>query len=228
MLGAPRSTVYHRRGPWRSLGCRLGPETDNSDDQLVEAIRRVLKDSPFAGEGYRKIRARLRREHEICVGGKRVLRMMRIHGLLAPQRPTNRKLFNEKQASPWVSGEDSQRDCRWPYPSRGQSQGHDPLASHIARLDCHRRLPQRLAVTDSILVSGPRDPSYWRHHPRRFSEVHQSRGETDSTGVTRTPRVNRITFLKMRCFGLNLVSPVWSARPLDHESSDRAGDQKWR
>jgi putative transposase len=47
-------------------------------------IRQVLDDSPFAGEGYRKVRARLRREHGIRVGGKRVLRLMRRHGLLAP------------------------------------------------------------------------------------------------------------------------------------------------
>jgi putative transposase len=43
----------------------------------------VLKDSPFAGEGYRKVRARLHREHGIHVSGKRVLRLLRREGLLA-------------------------------------------------------------------------------------------------------------------------------------------------
>ena len=91
VLGASRSTVYHRRSRGDALGCRPGPQTDISDDELVEVIRRVLKDSPFAGEGYRKVRARLRREHGIHVGGKRVLRLMRIHGLLAPQRVRGRR-----------------------------------------------------------------------------------------------------------------------------------------
>jgi putative transposase len=57
----------------------------------VELIRRVLEDSPFAGEGYRKVRARLRREHGVHVSGKRVLRMLRREGLLAPQRVRGRR-----------------------------------------------------------------------------------------------------------------------------------------
>jgi transposase InsO family protein len=91
VLGAPRSTVYHRRARGDALGCRPGPKTSISDDDLVAKIREVLGDSPFAGEGYRKVRARLRREHRIRVGGKRVLRLMRRHGLLAPQRCRHRR-----------------------------------------------------------------------------------------------------------------------------------------
>jgi transposase InsO family protein len=44
-----------------------------------------LAASPFYGEGYRKIRARLAHQG-LHVGGKRVLRLMRAHGLLAPRR----------------------------------------------------------------------------------------------------------------------------------------------
>ncbi|MBA3720191.1 MAG: IS3 family transposase [Nocardioidaceae bacterium] len=50
-----------------------------------------MGDSPFAGEGYRKIRARLRREHGVHVSGKRVLRLLRREGLLAPQRAARRR-----------------------------------------------------------------------------------------------------------------------------------------
>ena len=82
VLGAPRSTIYHRRRRGDQLGCRPGPKTAVSDDELVAKIRHVLVESPFAGEGYRKVRARLRREHDLRVGGKRVLRLMRRHGLL--------------------------------------------------------------------------------------------------------------------------------------------------
>jgi transposase InsO family protein len=90
VLGAPRSTVYAR---WAQAGAggRPGPATSIGDDQLVRLIRQVLQASPFAGEGYRKVRARLRREHGIRVSGKRVLRLLRREGLLAPQRVRGRR-----------------------------------------------------------------------------------------------------------------------------------------
>jgi transposase InsO family protein len=62
-----------------------------SDEDLVTGIREVLEDSPFSGEGYRKVRARLRREKGMHAGGKRVLRLMRREGLLAPQRAARRR-----------------------------------------------------------------------------------------------------------------------------------------
>ncbi len=54
-------------------------------------IREVVHQTPFAGEGHRKITARLRREREVGVGRKRVLRLMRLAGLLAPQRARGRR-----------------------------------------------------------------------------------------------------------------------------------------
>ena len=56
-----------------------------SDEDLVRAIRQLLTDSPFHGEGYRKMWARLRFAG-IRTSRRRVLRLMREHGLLAPQR----------------------------------------------------------------------------------------------------------------------------------------------
>jgi putative transposase len=70
VLGAPRSSVDARRGR-SGMPPRPGPATAISDQELVELIRQVLEDSPFAGEGYRKVRARLRREHGVHVSGKR-------------------------------------------------------------------------------------------------------------------------------------------------------------
>jgi transposase-like protein len=79
VLGAPRSSIYARRG--RSTGTpRPGPTGSISDSDLLELIRRVLLVCPFTGEGYRKVRARLRREHGVCVSGKRVLRLLRREG----------------------------------------------------------------------------------------------------------------------------------------------------
>ena len=51
----------------------------------MRAIRQLLQDSPFHGEGYRKLWARLR-FHGIRTSRRRVLRLMREHGLLAHQR----------------------------------------------------------------------------------------------------------------------------------------------
>jgi len=89
VLGAPRSSVYARRHAQQRA--RPGPATSISDHDLVGLIRQVLVASPFAGEGYRKIRARLGREHGIRVSGKRVLRLLRQEGLLAPQRVRGRR-----------------------------------------------------------------------------------------------------------------------------------------
>jgi putative transposase len=91
LLGAPRSTVYTRRAQTAGPRRRPGPATPIGDEELVRLLRRVLKDSPFAGEGYRKLRARLRREHGVHVSGKRVLRLLRREGLLAPQRARGRR-----------------------------------------------------------------------------------------------------------------------------------------
>jgi HTH-like domain len=90
VLGAPRSSLYARRAA-AGAGGRPGPATSISDRDLVELIRQVLDASPFAGEGYRKVRARLRREHGVHVSGKRVLRLLRREGLLAPQRIRGRR-----------------------------------------------------------------------------------------------------------------------------------------
>ena len=90
VLGAPRSSIYARRASASASG-RPGSATLISDRDLVELIRRVLEDSPFAGEGYRTVRARLGREHGVHVSGKRVLRLLRAHGLLAPQRVRGRR-----------------------------------------------------------------------------------------------------------------------------------------
>ncbi len=68
---------------------KRGPKTEHSDDELAERIRALLaeveRELGFRGEGYRKVRARLR-ARGVRVGRQRVLRVMREHGLLAPTR----------------------------------------------------------------------------------------------------------------------------------------------
>ena len=89
--GLPRSTFYQRRRHEVSPRppARRGPKTRYTDDQLTGEIRRTIHESPFHGEGHRKIWARL---HLAGVRTSlwRVLRLMRQHQLVAPQ-PVERK-----------------------------------------------------------------------------------------------------------------------------------------
>jgi len=54
-----------------------------ADDELLAAIRPEIAESPFVGEGHKKLRARLALRG-IHTSGKRVLRLTREAGLLAP------------------------------------------------------------------------------------------------------------------------------------------------
>jgi putative transposase len=89
LLGAPRSTVSARRQ--QTVPARPGPVTSIDDHDVGRLIRLVLGAAPFAGEGDRKVRARLGREHGIQGSGTRVLRLLRRAGLLAPQRARGRR-----------------------------------------------------------------------------------------------------------------------------------------
>jgi putative transposase len=88
VLELPRSTVYARREraaqprPPQRPGPRVGVVPD---EDLVAAIRDVLAASPFHGEGYRKVWARLR-VRGTRTDKDRVRRLMGRAGLLVPQR----------------------------------------------------------------------------------------------------------------------------------------------
>jgi putative transposase len=84
--GTSRATVYrHRQGAASRPRRRPGPLGPLPDEALVAAIRGLLAASPFHGEGYRKVWARLRFAG-IRTSKRRVLRLMRAHDLLAPGR----------------------------------------------------------------------------------------------------------------------------------------------
>jgi transposase InsO family protein len=86
LWGVSRATLYrHRRPASVAERKRPGPRGATSDDDLVAAIRELLTGSPFHGEGHRKLWARLRFAG-IRTSRRRVLRLMREHGLLAHQR----------------------------------------------------------------------------------------------------------------------------------------------
>lgn len=86
--GVARSGMYRRRQAAHAppaLRHRPGPQGPMPDAGLVEAIRGVLIASPFHGEGYRKVWARLRHQG-LRTSKERVRRLMRENGLLARSR----------------------------------------------------------------------------------------------------------------------------------------------
>jgi len=85
-----RSTVYHhRRAGLLRPHRKRGPDGPCNDAELVARIRQVLKESPFHGEGYRKVWARLRYDGT-RTSKERVRRLMREHELQASRRVGNR------------------------------------------------------------------------------------------------------------------------------------------
>ncbi len=84
-----RATVQRNKAaegaPARVPGTR-GPRSILDDQALLAEVHGVLAASPFVGEGYRKAWVRLRQQRGIRTSMRRVLRIMREHGLLAHQR----------------------------------------------------------------------------------------------------------------------------------------------
>jgi len=83
------SSFYFKRGKGDSKPLytrKPGPRSVISDEQLLTEIEELLKNSPWVGEGYRKLWARLRVKG-IRVSQRRVLRVMRKKNLLAKERP---------------------------------------------------------------------------------------------------------------------------------------------
>ena len=88
-LNVSRSTVYARQKAAavpKAPPARRGPKPKLPDGVLLEAIRADLDNSPFTGEGHRKVWARLKFGNGMRVSRKRVLRLMREHNLLSPYR----------------------------------------------------------------------------------------------------------------------------------------------
>lgn len=78
---------YYASQKGREPAGQRGPKPLISDEMLLAAIKADLRDSPFSGEGHRKVWARLRFVRKLRIGRNRVLRLMREHHLLSPYRP---------------------------------------------------------------------------------------------------------------------------------------------
>jgi len=85
--GLSRATVYRSRAgaPDDASRRRPGPIGACPDAELADPIRRLIEESGFHGEGYRKLWARLR-VAGVRASPRRVRRVMGEQGLLAPHR----------------------------------------------------------------------------------------------------------------------------------------------
>ena len=87
--GVSRATFYRQRGATAANETRppsrRGPRGAATDADLLDAIREVIETSPFTGEGYRKVWARLRHQG-LRTSRERVRRLMRENGLSAATR----------------------------------------------------------------------------------------------------------------------------------------------
>lgn len=81
--GLARSTFY--AAPPAAEAARRGPAPAVADEELYALIADDLECSPFSGEGHRPVWARLRISG-VRTSRRRVLRLMREHGLLSPRR----------------------------------------------------------------------------------------------------------------------------------------------
>jgi putative transposase len=93
LWGVSRATLYRQRSAGVATAAqppgRRGPQGVCSDADLLTAIQGVIGTSPFTGEGYRKVWARLRLRG-LRTAARRVRRIMKAHGLLAPHRSAPR------------------------------------------------------------------------------------------------------------------------------------------
>lgn len=87
------SGAWYRKKPPESKEKKKqnrGPSPKYSDAQVLQEIRVILAESPFYGEGYKKITQRLH-NRGIVVGKERVLRILRENQLLSPYRAKTNK-----------------------------------------------------------------------------------------------------------------------------------------
>ena len=87
MWKVSRASVYRslKETPPNTIARRRGPVGAGSDAELAEPIRQQIAASRLHGEGYRKLWARLRFAG-VRTSPRRVRRVMRENGLLAPHR----------------------------------------------------------------------------------------------------------------------------------------------
>lgn len=86
--GISRSAIYARLKAQQSgkYAMKRGPKPRVTDDVVLMEIRKDINESPFSGEGHKKVHARLRYRKGVIVGRERIRKLMRKNSLLSPHR----------------------------------------------------------------------------------------------------------------------------------------------
>lgn len=99
----PKATYYYKKCH-KKVTVRRGPQGFHTDSEILHAIKNILQLSPFHGEGYRKIHARLRMEG-MRTSPKRVMRIMRENDLQATKRTGRKREALKTMTEPLKQGE---------------------------------------------------------------------------------------------------------------------------
>lgn len=86
VVGMSSSTWYDTRERQSNLRQKPGPKSRFSDEQITSATRELLADPIFTGEGYLKLRKRLKMIKDITVAGERLRYLLDQNNLLVQQR----------------------------------------------------------------------------------------------------------------------------------------------
>ena len=177
-----------RRGAGGAAG-QARAEDAGRRRRVVAEIRAVLAACPFHGEGYRKVRARLA-HRGLAVSGKRVLRLMRPHGLLAPRR------LGPPNGNPAHDG-----TITTDAPGRDVGDRRDPLLHRGGRAGAGSSAPSITTSTRSWAGTRPRSAIGGRRSSR-FARA----CATPSDGSARTWRAG----LALRCdWGPQYIADAW-------------------
>ena len=178
----PRSSFYASRPPQAgavapaSASARRGPKPSVGDEALLAAIHADLERSLWTGEGHRKVWARLRAIDGVRVSRKRLLRLMREHGLLSPHRartrsdaPHDRRIVTEAPNVMWATDATQivtvQDGKVWLF-GVAEHWNAELLGWHVAKRGTRFEALQAvgMAVRNQLTASMPAPPAAWRWH----------------------------------------------------------------
>ena len=80
------SSAWYGKSRRKEVPERRGPKCTHSDEEVLQAVRQILQNPVFYGEGYKKLKKRLSHKH-IIVGKERLRRILQENLLLQPGRP---------------------------------------------------------------------------------------------------------------------------------------------
>ena len=172
--GLSRATVYRRRleAPDDAPRRRPGPIGACPDAELADHIRRLIEESGFHGEGYRKLWARLR-VAGVRASLRRVRRVMGEHGLLVAHcaAQTRMKIHDGAIITDRINemwGTDMTQTVTTDEGKAYVFVAVEHANSEIVGISC-RKIGELFRGAGACSASG--NPLLWLHHPERRPRI---------------------------------------------------------